>query len=121
MFGVDKGDQHRVTGGGFAQKAHYKKWYKKAFMAILDCMLLNTYVAWNMSVDDRRVRQLGRQKVSRHELYWSIAQSLLDFCLLLLSSNLPRQCVGLSAYNHNVGSNRYLLKVQKGFSFVCLT
>ena len=29
MFGVDKGDQIRAHGGGFATKAHFKKWYKK--------------------------------------------------------------------------------------------
>jgi hypothetical protein len=32
MFGVDKGDQMRVHGGGFATKAHFKKWYKKQFL-----------------------------------------------------------------------------------------
>ena len=26
MFGVDKGDQLRAAGGGFAKKPHFKKW-----------------------------------------------------------------------------------------------
>ena len=48
MFGVDKGNQLRAAGGGFALKAHFKKWYKKGFFAILDMMLLNAYIAWNI-------------------------------------------------------------------------
>jgi Transposase IS4 len=27
MIGVDKSDQMRAAGGGFAAKAHYQKWY----------------------------------------------------------------------------------------------
>ena len=30
MDAVDRGDQYREMGGGFANKAHFKKWYKKA-------------------------------------------------------------------------------------------
>jgi len=41
MYGVDKGDQIRAHGGGFSSKAHYQKWYKKGFFAILDMMLMN--------------------------------------------------------------------------------
>ena len=41
MGGVDKGDQVRGHFGGFAAQSHFKKWYKKTLMAILDCMLLN--------------------------------------------------------------------------------
>jgi Transposase IS4 len=40
MMGVDKSDQMRAAGGGFASKAHYKKWYKRAYFAILDMMTL---------------------------------------------------------------------------------
>ena len=29
MGGVDRGDQHRVMGAGFANVAHFKKWYKR--------------------------------------------------------------------------------------------
>jgi len=48
MFGVDKGDQMRLHGGGFVRKAHHKKWHKKSFFVVLDCMLLNSLIAWNM-------------------------------------------------------------------------
>lgn len=36
--------------GEYANKAHFEKWYKKAFMAILDFMLLNSFFVWNTSV-----------------------------------------------------------------------
>jgi len=49
MYGVDKGDQIRAHFGGFSSKAHYKKWYKKGFFAILDMMLMNAYISWNMA------------------------------------------------------------------------
>jgi Transposase IS4 len=41
MQGIDNNDQMRAAGGGFALKAHYKKWYKRAYFAILDMMNLN--------------------------------------------------------------------------------
>jgi hypothetical protein len=71
MFGVDKGDQQRMHLGGFARKAHFKKWYKKSFFAILDCMLLNALVAWNLSAN---ILHLQRSKLERYEFYegnWS--------------------------------------------------
>ena len=40
MDWFDRGDQHRVVGVGFANVAHFKKWYKKAFMGIADFCLL---------------------------------------------------------------------------------
>jgi hypothetical protein len=36
MDAVDRTDQYRQRGSGFACKAHYKKWYKNAYFAILD-------------------------------------------------------------------------------------
>jgi hypothetical protein len=36
MDAVDRSDQYRERGAGFACKAHYKRWYKKAYFAILD-------------------------------------------------------------------------------------
>ena len=49
MHAVDRGDQYRELGADFASKSHYKKWYKKAFFAVLDFMLLNSFFAWNMA------------------------------------------------------------------------
>jgi len=52
MFGVNKGGQMRLHGGGSARKAHFKKWHKRAFVAALDVMLLNGLIAWNPSGQD---------------------------------------------------------------------
>ena len=41
MNAVDKGDQGRLQIGGFARKAHFQKWYKKSFYALIDFMLMN--------------------------------------------------------------------------------
>jgi hypothetical protein len=76
MFGVDKGDQRRMHLGGFARKAHFKKWYKKSFFAILDCMLLNALVAWNLSAN---IPHLQRSKLERYEFYEWIAHDFLHF------------------------------------------
>ena len=48
MGGVDRGDQHRVMGAGFANVAHFKKWYKKAFLGICDFSLLQAFTVWNI-------------------------------------------------------------------------
>ena len=45
MGGVDRGDQHRVVGAGFANVAHFKKWYKNTFLAIADFSLLQAFTA----------------------------------------------------------------------------
>ena len=52
MFGVDKGDQIRMHDGGFARKAHFKKWSKKIHLGILDIMLMNSYIGWNMAAGE---------------------------------------------------------------------
>ena len=76
MYGVDKGDQMRMHFGGFSNKGHYKKWYKKSFLAVLDMMLLNSKLGWNMSAKDPT---LHRQELSRHDFYQYVAESLLEF------------------------------------------
>jgi Transposase IS4 len=77
MFGVDKADQIRMHFGGFASKSHFKKWYKKACMAILDCMLLNSYIAWNQAVEsDPKSRQ---SSLKRYEYYHFVAEQMMRY------------------------------------------
>jgi hypothetical protein len=71
MFAVDKGDQSRMHLGGFAQKQRYKK----SFFAILDCMLLNSWISWNMSVEE--LPRVRRNKLERFEFYEWISTSFL--------------------------------------------
>ena len=52
MGGVDKFDQRNKTGGGFASKARFKKWYKKRHLGLKDYMLANGQVDWNMTAAD---------------------------------------------------------------------
>jgi Transposase IS4 len=78
MIGVDKSDQMRAAGGGFAAKAHYKKWYKRAYFAILDMMTLNALIAWNLSTKTTS-RRSTRVPLRRHEFLWYIAQCMLDY------------------------------------------
>jgi Transposase IS4 len=78
MIGVDKSDQMRAAGGGFALKAHYKKWYKRAYFAILDMMTLNALIAWNLSAQTSSGRR-KRTELKRHEFLWYIAQCMLDY------------------------------------------
>jgi hypothetical protein len=78
MFGVDKGDQYRAAGMGFACKSHFKKWYKKALMGVLDFMLLNGFLAWRMSIKYTPRRVMGRPDLERYEFYAACAQELLE-------------------------------------------
>ena len=75
MFGVDKGDQARSHFGGFANRSHFHKWYKKVYLAILDCAILNAHAAWNMSCAEME----GRNSLKRHEFIWSICIDLLNY------------------------------------------
>ena len=77
MGGIDNGDQMRCHMGGFATHVHFKKWYKKAGLGIMDTMLLNSFIAWNMSAGDR-VRS-RRTKLSRHEFYTVVAQEMCSY------------------------------------------
>lgn len=74
MGSIDKNDQMRLHGGGFSAKGHFKKWYKRVYLAILDTMLLNAYFAWNESVDDD-----GRMKLKRHDFYLYISERLMNY------------------------------------------
>ena len=67
----------RFQFGGFANVTHFKKWYKKAGLAILDCMLLNSYIAWNLSAGDRL--RSRRRKLSRYGFYTIVAQMMCSY------------------------------------------
>ena len=75
MFGVDKGDQFRMHGGGFSNKAHFKKWYKKTYLAILDCMLMNAVFAWNMAAKE----DAGKRPLMRHDFMLLLAEDMMNY------------------------------------------
>jgi len=75
MSGVDRVDQMRAHGGSFASIAHFKKWYKKALMAVIDCMLLNGLHLWNALAE----RYPHRKKLSRHKYMRIVANFLLKY------------------------------------------
>ena len=66
MLGVDKGDQIKAHGGGFSRKAHFKTWYKKVYLVILDGMLLNALIVWNNNVEEL---QLVRPMLLLNDFY----------------------------------------------------
>jgi Transposase IS4 len=79
MLGVDKSDQMRAAGAAFAAKAHYQKWYKRAYFAILDMITLNALIVWNLSAQTP-TRKIGQRTVlKRHDFLWYISQSMLNF------------------------------------------
>ena len=75
MFGVDKGDQIRAHGGGFSNKSHFKKWYKKTYLAILDCMMMNALIAWNMAATGNS----NKTPLVRHQFMTYIAEEFMDY------------------------------------------
>ena len=85
MGGVDRGDQHRVMGAGFANVAHFKKWYKKAYLGLADFSMLQAFTAWNLSVD--QVRTTGsrggvyreRKKLLKWEFYAVAAEEMMNY------------------------------------------
>jgi hypothetical protein len=84
MGGVDRGDQHRVMGAGFANVAHFKKWYKKAFLGICDFSLLQAFTAWNLGVTTQdRSRRGGvgttRRELKKWEFYSVAAEEMMTY------------------------------------------
>lgn len=77
MGSVDRNDQMRMHGGGFSNKVHFKKWYKKVYLAVFDCMMLNAYIAWNMSVSVMKRR--GRRELKRHDFFQYIFEHMLSY------------------------------------------
>ncbi len=66
--GVDCGDQHKMVGAGFSNVAHFKKWYKRAFLGITDFCVLQAFTAWNLSVDQLHQNRRGISDVRRRKL-----------------------------------------------------
>ena len=83
MDGVDRRDQHRVVGAGFANVAHFKKRYNKAFLGICDFSFLQAFTVWNLSVDteERKTRGRGtnRKKLLKWEFYSIAAEEMITF------------------------------------------
>lgn len=78
MGAIDKGDQMRSHGGGFAARGHFKKWYKRVYLAIMDCGLLNSYLAWNLAAKDPQTRRRFR-RFERHVFFSCVAEEMMTF------------------------------------------
>jgi hypothetical protein len=85
MNSVDKGDQARLQMGGFARKAHFKKWYKKVYLCVLDFGLLNAFVAWSF-----KASQPGStiNKMRRYEFYEWVYDDMLRYQAPSFSSTI---------------------------------
>ena len=110
MGGVDRGDQHRVMGAGFANVAHFKKWYKKAFLGICDFSFLQAFTAWNLGVkatnsndSSRRGRHLRRREMKKWEFYAVAAEEMMtytDDTDEAVSVNYENNSVGAPVHKH---------------------
>ncbi len=69
MDGVDRGDQHRVMGTGFANVSHFKKWYKEVSLGVTDFNFLNAFVARNLLVDELERSNKRGGKCKRVKLF----------------------------------------------------
>jgi hypothetical protein len=120
MGGVDKGDQVRGHFGGFAAQSHFKKWYKKTLMAILDCMLLNGINLWNMSCD----RVPTRKRLLRFQFLHVVANELLNHYTETICSpeNTPARAQGAAPLNDGMAEHEhhtYVNAVGKHRCVVC--
>ncbi len=49
MSYLDLIDYNKKIGERFTARPHLKKWYKQGYLGVLNFMLVNRQVAWNMS------------------------------------------------------------------------
>ena len=102
MGGVDRGDQHRTVGARFSNVAHFKKWYKKAFLGVADFSLLQAFTAWNLSVDQMHENRRGNAEVKRRKLIkWQFYSVLAEELMMYVDSNEDEETMGLSKSSVN--------------------
>ena len=94
MGSIDKNDQMRLHGGGFLAQGHFKKWYKRIYLAILDMMMLNALFAWNASV----TAENERRQLDRHEFLAYIAETMMNY----------KDCEETSSRNRVLGARETL-------------
>jgi hypothetical protein len=73
--GVGQADHLLSRFGAFAAQSHFKKWYKNALMAVLDCMVFNGLHIWNMSTEEVSERNM----LERHEFMQVLAHELMHY------------------------------------------
>ena len=74
-----------VVGAGFANVAHFKKWYKKAFLGIADFCLLQAFTAWNLSVDQMYANRRGNSNVRRKKIVkWQFCSVLAEEMMMFV-------------------------------------
>jgi hypothetical protein len=64
-----------MHGRGFSNHNHLKKWYKKVHLAELDCMFINSFLAWNKSVEHNPTRHC----LTCHDFMMYIAERMLHY------------------------------------------
>lgn len=83
MDNVDRGDQHRVIGAGFANVSHFKNWYKKIYLGITDFSFLQAFTAWNLAIDrperTRRGPHSRHGKLKKWERYSTAAEEMMTY------------------------------------------
>ena len=114
MDAVDRGDQYRELGAGFASKSHYKKWYKKAFFAVLDFMLLNSFFAWNMAT---MTHNSGKYVVTKNEYYAVIAEEMIAYVDKGEGYELVEDCTEVTCLDH---TPELMDKKERPACMVCL-
>ena len=57
-------------GAGFSNVAHFKKWYKKAFLGISDFSMLQAYAAWNLAIDHQEEGSREGRKIRHCLVKW---------------------------------------------------
>ncbi len=77
MGGVDCIDQQNTAAGGFASEYLGKKWFIKVFLSILDTMVNNGQVAWNMSAEDKP--RLQRETAPTYLFQVVLAEKMINF------------------------------------------
>ncbi len=108
---VDLIDFDKKIGGLLTEKSHFKKWYKKVYLGIMDFMLVNSHVAWNMSVKLKGFfrttlnNATWRMYIAKHILNWKDPSKEIESPILLPSTidNQPPKD------NIKIGTNTHLV------------
>ena len=72
-----------MMGAGFANVAHFKKWYKKAFLGFCDFSFLQAFTAWNLATNsedrNRRGGVVNHRVLKKWEFYSVAAEEMMTY------------------------------------------
>ena len=120
MGGVDRNDQMRESGGGFAKGIRrYNRWFKTPIFAVQDIGMVNASIAWNMMSETDKGIELGIYRSPLDKFQTVPAHDMLNWDEEEIHNMQTRQQQGGQANSLHLPSHEKLETKQRPSCPVC--